>query len=273
MVGLLAAAVAPAAAGADEPIMKLADVRAGMQCSALSVVRGTVPSEFRIDVIDVLRGEPNARGARILFRASGAAVDATGIGPGFSGSPIYCLDATGTRRVAGSISEGIGQYGNHVALATPIEEVLGVRATAPQARGATALLRSARPLAARSQSPGSPAPSARSTSARAQGRRPAAGGASEPERAGYAPVDPRPGTSIVRRLSTGDLSLGAVGTVTYRDGDASGRSAIRSRGGRRCAAPARRLHLHGDPEPARRAGARRRDLQACLERRAACSAP
>ena len=141
---LLAVAALPATANAAEPIMKLSDVRAGMECSALSVIRGTTPSQFDISVIDVLRGDPEAIGARILFRASGPAVDATGIGPGFSGSPIYCPDANGVSRVAGAISEGVGQYGNHVALATPIEEMLGVRpAAAPQARKATALLRTA----------------------------------------------------------------------------------------------------------------------------------
>ena len=143
----IAIAMAPATAGAAEPIMKLSEVRAGMECSALSVIRGTVPSEFRISVIDVLSGEPETIGARILFRASGPAVDATGIGPGFSGSPIYCPDASGASRLAGAISEGLGQYGNHVALATPIEEMLGVRPVAPRARPAAALLRSARPIA------------------------------------------------------------------------------------------------------------------------------
>ena len=36
---------------------------------------------------------------------------------------------------------------------------------------------------------------------------------------GYAPVDLRPGAALSAAISTGDLGLGAVGTVTYRDGD------------------------------------------------------
>jgi hypothetical protein len=219
ITALLASAVVPATSSAAEPIMKLADVRAGMACSALSVVRGTTPAEFQIEVIDVLRAEADANGARILFRASGAAVDATGIGPGFSGSPIYCPDASGTRRVAGAISEGIGQWGNHVALATPIEEVLGVPAIAPQARKATALLRSARPLANPLTVSGVSGRVGRAlTMAAREAGVPLLAAPAAPSLP-YAPYDLLPGTSIAAGLSTGDVALGAIGTVTYRDGD------------------------------------------------------
>jgi hypothetical protein len=218
-VALLASAVVPTAAGAAEPIMKLSDVRAGMECSALSVIHGTVPSEFRVSVIDVLRGEPETIGARILFRAFGPAVDATGIGPGFSGSPIYCPDATGVSRVAGAISEGLGQYGNHVALATPIEEMLGVQAAAPQARKARALLRSARPISSPLTFSGLSTSVRRALSAAAHRVRVPLLAAPSGPALPYAPYDPTAGTSIAAGLSSGDIALAAIGTVTYRDGD------------------------------------------------------
>ena len=73
----------------------------------------------------------------------------TGVGPGFSGSPIYCPGPDGTQRVIGAISESVGEYGNAVALATPIEAIVGETVEPPAAaRSAPALLRSARPLAA-----------------------------------------------------------------------------------------------------------------------------
>jgi hypothetical protein len=216
---LFAATVVPVTASAAEPVMKLADVRPGMECTALSVIRGTTPSEFRISVIDVLRGDPEAIGARILFRASGPAVDATGIGPGFSGSPIYCPDGAGVSRVAGAISEGLGQYGNHVALATPIEEVLGARVSAPKARKATALLRSARPLASPLTVSGLSATMRRAVSAAAsRANRPLLAAPASPS-AFYPPYAPTPGTSIAAGISAGDIALAAIGTVTYRDGD------------------------------------------------------
>jgi hypothetical protein len=215
---LLVCAVVPGASAA-EPIMKLADVQPGMRCSSLSVVQGTVPSEFQIEVIDVLSGEAETIGSRILFRASGAAVDATGIGPGFSGSPIYCPGPGGVRQVAGAISEGIGQYGNKVALATPIEQVLGTPARAPRARPASALLRRARPLASPLTVSGlSPTVGRALSRAARRTDRPLLAAPAGPALR-YAPYDPLPGTSIAAGLSSGDVALAAIGTVTYRDGD------------------------------------------------------
>ena len=72
------------------------------------------------------------------MRASGPAVDATGIGPGFSGSPIYCADGQGVQRNIGAISEAIGEYGGKVVLATPIEAILASPVDAPQAQRAPA---------------------------------------------------------------------------------------------------------------------------------------
>ena len=76
-------------------------------------------------------GEATSGGGRILFRVSGPAVDATGIGPGFSGSPIYCPDGAGVSRVIGAISESINEYGGKVALATPIEAIIGTPVDVP----------------------------------------------------------------------------------------------------------------------------------------------
>ena len=76
-----------------------------MICTALSVIRGTAISSFDVEVLDVIADDPAAGGARLLVRVSGPAVDATGVGPGFSGSPILCdgryagRDLGGHRRV------------------------------------------------------------------------------------------------------------------------------------------------------------------------------
>src|ERR671914_731509 len=129
-----------ATAQAAEPIMPL------------SVVRGTEISEFDVEVVEVVAGGPPSA-TRILIRVSGPAVDSTGVGPGFSGSPVLCDDGSGRRRTAGAISESVGEYGNKVALATPIETMLGARPDAPRGRRSAAarrsdaaLLRAGRPL-------------------------------------------------------------------------------------------------------------------------------
>src|SRR4051794_41324799 len=112
--------------------MPLSQVQRGMHCTARSVIHGTDISTFDTEVLDVVAGNA-ADDARILIRVSGPAVDDTGIGPGFSGSPVYCPDGDGVARVIGAISEGIGEYGNKVALATPIEQMLAEPVSPPAA--------------------------------------------------------------------------------------------------------------------------------------------
>ena len=115
---------------AGDPIMPLSELRAGMQCTAYSVIRGTEISAFDVEIVDVVSGDASANdGPRILVRLSGEAVDRTGVGPGFSGSPIYC-----DGRNAGAISESIGEYGGKTVLATPIEEILANPPDAPRGK-------------------------------------------------------------------------------------------------------------------------------------------
>lgn len=218
---LLCTAAAPGNARAADPIMPLEQVRPGMRCTALSVVRGTEISRFDIEVIDVIRGDSASSGPRILFRASGPAVDSTGIGPGFSGSPILCPDDSGVQRNAGAISEGIGEYGNKVALATPIELVLGERPRPPRsARRAPGLLRRARRIATPLTVTGlSASLRARLSRASRRAERPVFAAPSGPF-LGFPVQDLRPGAAVSAALASGDVSISAIGTVAYRDGAA-----------------------------------------------------
>ena len=215
---LAASATVPGSARAADPIMPLEDVRAGMRCTALSVVRGTTISEFDAEVIDVVRGEPAGAGPRILIRVSGPAIEATGIGPGFSGSPLICPDGQGVRRNAGAISETVGEYGGKVALVTPIDLVLGQGARAPRsARRAPSLLRSARAIATPLTISGlSGAVRSRVLRAARRTGRPVLASPSGPFTA-YPVQNLRPGSAVAASLSSGDVSISAVGTVTYRD--------------------------------------------------------
>src|SRR4051812_33208380 len=123
LAALAAALVAPAAARAADPILPLADVQPGMRCTGLSVVHGLEIARFDVEIVDVVdRGRGGA--ARIIVKVSGPAVDATGLGPGFSGTPVLCPGADGVARNIGAISETVGEYGGKTALATPIESIL-----------------------------------------------------------------------------------------------------------------------------------------------------
>jgi hypothetical protein len=214
----LLAAAAPARAG--DPIMALSDVRAGMACTALTVVKGTAVTSFDVTIEDVVAGDPATRGPRLLVRVSGPAVDATGVGPGFSGSPIYCPGADGIPRVAGAISESVGEYGGKVVLATPIQAILGEPVDPPAAaRAAPALLRSARPMAAPLSIGGLSTPVARFVRrAAAKAGRTVYTVPLAPRAA--APAPPlQPGSAMAVGLASGDITAGAVGTVAYVDGD------------------------------------------------------
>ena len=215
LVPVLVMLVAAPAASAADPIMPLSEVRAGMRCTGLSVIRGTEPASFDVEIVDVIAAEAGLSGPRLLVRVSGPAVDSTGIGPGFSGSPILC-----DGRNAGAISEGLGEYGNHVALATPIELMIRDRPPAPasSARHDRALLRAARPLTTPLTVTGLSGPVAGLVKrAAVRARRPLIVAPAGPV-SGYQPVELRAGSAVANAIATGDLGLGAVGTVTYRDG-------------------------------------------------------
>jgi hypothetical protein len=214
----LSGAAGPGAAGAAEPILPLEQVRPGMACTVQSVVRGTEISRFDAEVLDVVDGSVTGLGPKLLVRVSGPAVDRTGLGPGFSGSPVSCAGADGVERIAGAISHGVGDATNRMALAAPIERVLG-RPPGARARvaGARLPLRDVRPLTALSLSgAGGWLAAAADRGAQRAGQRVLA----VPGRpaAGFAPVDLRPGSAMAVGLASGDLALSAIGTVSFRDG-------------------------------------------------------
>lgn len=222
-VALLSLAGAGAHTGvatAAEPIMPLAQVHKGMRCTAKSVVSGTDITTFDVEILDVIAGDSAARTPYILFRASGPAIDATGIGPGFSGSPISCPDETGTLRVVGAISEGIGAYGGLTALATPIESILDEPVDPPrETRRAPAILRAARPLATPLSYGGLSAPVAQVLEAAARRRGAVVYAAPAAPTGPQFPVQTlQGGSSMAVGLASGDVTAGAIGTVAYVDG-------------------------------------------------------
>ena len=228
----VAACLIPAStAAAGDPIMALSDVQPGMMCTGYSVVQGTTISTFDVKVLDVVDGDPASDGPRILFEVSGPAIDGTGIGPGFSGSPIYCPDGQGTNRNIGAISQSIGEYGGKAGLATPIEQMLANPTDPPVARDSNGKAASKRAAAAvrRMKREGTKDLAAPLT---ISGVSPQLGKAIEATGRRYGkpiiavPAGPlgsfpvqelKPGAAVSVGYSGGDLRLGAVGTVAYTD--------------------------------------------------------
>ena len=223
--GALAPATLAQAAGA--PIMPLSEVQPGMMCTGASVVRGTTIDTFNVHIDDVLRAR-DIGDARLLFTVSGPAVDATGIGPGFSGSPITCTGADGVARVAGAISESIGEYGGKRALARPIEAILAEPADpthgAKVARAAQPVVPGARPIAEPLTLSGLDPELGRvfEAAARRAHRTLFAAPAAPPvfgQAAQVLTTPLVPGGAVAVDYSTGDVSAAAIGTVVYVDGD------------------------------------------------------
>ena len=221
LAALAAMLVAPAGAAAADPIMPLAQVQVGAHCTALTVVQGTAITSFDVQILDVLDRDQLER-ARFLIRVSGPAVAATGIGPGFSGSPILCADAAGVQRNIGAISAGIGEYGGTIGLATPIEAMLAEPVQPPSSAVRSvppAPLVGSRPLATPLTLSGVSNSIATmfTRAARKAGRTLLASPAS-PRSAGYPPQPLLPGAAVSAGYTSGDIELGAIGTVTYSDG-------------------------------------------------------
>ncbi|WP_445149050.1 hypothetical protein [Baekduia sp. Peel2402] len=212
----------PAAARAGDPIMPLSAVQNGMRCVGYSVIKGTEIMSFDVEVVDVLA----APYASVLVRVSGPAVDETGIAEGFSGSPVKCVDpADGVAKTIGAIAEGTGDYGNKLVLVTPIQTMLGEPAVPPVS--AAAASKSSKKLARRARALGTPlafagvsGPVATSLAKAAKkvGRAVYAAPAA-PRIAAFPTQTLQPGSSVAASLSSGDIEAGAVGTVTYVDGD------------------------------------------------------
>jgi hypothetical protein len=218
---VLAALPVSAAHAAGDPIMPLSDVKPGMHCSARSVVRGTDIATFDADVVDVIVGDAGDEQPYILVRVSGPAVDDTGVGPGFSGSPISCPDAAGTPRVIGAISQSVGDYGNKLTLATPIEKILGVPADPPpETRRLPDTVRAARPLASPLSVSGVAAPIVNLVQrAAVRAKRVIYAAPARPRLDAFGPQTLQPGSAVAAGLSSGDFTSGAIGTVAYVDGD------------------------------------------------------
>ena len=149
------------------------------------------------------------------MRVSGLAVDATGLGPGFSGSPILCPDADGVARNIGALSETIGEYGGLTGLATPIEAILAQPPLPPAGtRGVIGARSLAGPLTIAGLRPALARAFVRA--ARQAGRTLIASPAGT--RAAFDPQPLVPGSSVSVGLTAGDIVLGAIGTVAYTDG-------------------------------------------------------
>ncbi len=235
-VRLLCGLLLAASLCAQTRIFPLKDIRSGMKGVGKTVFSGTRVEEFQVEVLGVLENI-GPRQSLILARLSGGPLAETGVLQGMSGSPVY-FDG----RLAGAVAMGFAFSKEPIAGIRPIEDMQRVESAPSPPREIArrepwdGKLGSLVPPPADLLAPGgrmvdiaTPVSFGGFTRAaiehfapqlRTLGLEPrqglAGGGRMDPRLGNPAALEP--GSMISVQLVSGDLSIGADGTVTSVDG-------------------------------------------------------
>jgi hypothetical protein len=209
-------------------IYPLRDVRAGQHAIGKTVFQGNKIEEFQVEILGVLENV-GPRQSIILARLSGGPLAETGVMQGMSGSPVY-MDG----RLVGAVALAFNFSKEPIAGIRPIEEMLAVgdsgvtpapRVASNKAASSTdsfvsKLIDIATPVSFSGFTAGTL--DQFSPQLKKLGLEPRQGvssGGKLPSKLG-APASLRPGDMIAVELLSGDMSIGAEGTVTAVDGKA-----------------------------------------------------
>ena len=223
------------AAAQSIPILPLSDVKAGMHATGKTIFQGNRIDDFDVEILGIMENIGPKQNL-ILARLSGGPLEKTGVMQGMSGSPVYFGG-----KLIGAVAMAFPYSKEPIAGIRPIEEMLRVSSssTQPQATAAwrggvwtdifpapQAVLSAgsrieniATPLAFGGFT--QTAIDAFAPRLRALGLDPRQGttvGASKNIKMGN-PADLKPGSMISVQMMSGDLSVGADGTVTAIDED------------------------------------------------------
>lgn len=198
----------------NQEFLPVSKVQEGMHGVAKTVIHGREIETFDVDVLGVLKNKGATGGDLILVKVSGPVIDQTnGIAQGMSGSPVY-IDG----KLMGAIAYGFPQSGGRIGMVTPISDMLNLWTldgeNASVARKDNDLIPLDTPVMASGySSEGMDFLSRKMKDFHLVPYSTASAGADE---TAY-PLEA--GSSVSATLVTGDLKLGAIGTVTYADGD------------------------------------------------------
>jgi SpoIVB peptidase S55 len=228
---IFAVSVCPRFASGQIAIFPLRDIRAGQHAIGKTVFQGNKIEEFQVEILGVLENV-GPRQSVILARLSGGPLAETGVMQGMSGSPVY-MDG----RLVGAVALAFNFSKEPIAGIRPIEEMLAVgdpagKQLARKGPEATPL----RKVASNVDSFGSKlidiatpvsfsgftagtldqfAPQLKKLGL--EPRQGVSSGGKLPSKLGT-PASLRPGDMIAVELLSGDMSIGAEGTVTAVDG-------------------------------------------------------
>ncbi len=233
---VLAALVFPAILSAQTQFLPLQQIHAGMHGVGRTVFTGTQISDFDVEILGVLENI-GPKESLIIARLSGGPLEHTGVMQGMSGSPVY-IDG----KLIGAVAMAFPFSKDPIAGIRPIEDMLRSTPASPA--------QSSRPklaMAERDLTRGIPRPEpamagdmrmmdiatpisfggftratldAFAPQLRALGLEPrqgiSAGSDAQPKMGN--PADIKAGSMISVQLMSGDMGVGADGTVTYVDG-------------------------------------------------------
>ena len=237
-----AALALAAALSAQTAIFPLKDVKTGMRGTGRTVFSGNQIEDFQVEILGVL-DNIGPKESLILARLSGGPLEHTGVMQGMSGSPVY-IDG----KLVGAVAMAFPFAKDPIAGIRPIEAMLRTPTTASTVPPATPPPTQRAALFDRDLTRGFVKPAAAisgeprmieiatpisfggfsratldafSPQLRALGLEPRQGvtsGSNIEPRMGN-PANLKPGSMISVQLMSGDLSVGADGTVTHIDGN------------------------------------------------------
>ncbi len=231
----LLAILAPLAALSAQPFLPLSEVKPGQRGIGRTVFAGSKIEEFQVEILGVL-DNVGPRQSIILGRLSGGPLAHSGVMQGMSGSPVYIGG-----RLIGAVASAFQFSKDPIAGIRPIEEMLrddppdrpavrawvrpdvvdlaaAIPARAEYGSGATRMIDIASPLSMSGFTTGAIEQFA--PQLRRLGLEPMQGaaGGSSARLPGGDPKLVQPGSMISVHLMTGDLAMGADGTVTHVQG-------------------------------------------------------
>jgi len=218
--------VVPVSLGYAAPdTMPVEEVKPGMVGIAKTVVSGTKIEEFGVEVLGILKNQ-GAAGDLILVRTSGDVIERTGgIAQGMSGSPVYI-----NNKLVGAIAYGWALTDHKVGMVTPIADMLKLwdmpdkyNASTGSGTGDASLV-GANPVTGFQPLATPLMVSGFSEHALAMLQDKLKPLNLVPYEAGEIPAGVEmgplePGSTVGVQLVRGDVSVGALGTVTYIEGD------------------------------------------------------
>lgn len=208
----------PFTAQAYPSTMPIDQIQKGMKGIAKTVVSGTTIEDFNVEVLGVM-AQPGASGNLILVRTSGDVIDRTGgIVQGMSGSPVY-IDG----KLVGAIAYGWPLTDHTIGMVTPIADMLKLW-DIPDAKASTgsALQNNStlQPMVTPLMVSGFGEPALDMLKEKLspfQLMPYAVGNVPQSEVAPTTAFEP--GSAVGIELVRGDVSIGAIGTVTYTEGN------------------------------------------------------